>query len=214
LITLCFPDVYLCGFNLYLFRRKSLHTVGAREPMSFDLGVWYPDKRISNEEAGKLYERLCDSDTRGVVANPAVDRFYAELTAKHPEIDKVPEAKINDLDCSPWSCKLDHSPGHVILSCVWPKATDVHKTVQNLARKHGLAIYDPQSDVISYPDGSTGTKANRGALWILSFFGALFAAIFVYVGQISPSGSPVVFYYAFAGLCVLMAVACFRQTRR
>ncbi len=181
--------------------------------MSFDLGVWCPNKRINNKEARELYVRLCDSDASGVVPHPSVDAFYAELTAKLPEIDKVPAEKINDHDYSPWSCKLDHSPGHVIMSCVWPKATDVHKLVQDLARKHGLALYDPQSDVITYPDGSSGTKAARGALWILGFFGVLFAAIFVYVGQTSPSGTSLVFY-VFAGLCVLMAVACFRQARK
>jgi hypothetical protein len=50
------------------------------EVMSYDLGVWYPQKQIGNEEATELYVRLCDGDTRGIVANPAVDAFYAELT--------------------------------------------------------------------------------------------------------------------------------------
>jgi hypothetical protein len=181
--------------------------------MSFDLGVWYPQERFANKEAGELYVRLCHGHTSGVVPNPAVDEFYAELTAKHPEIDEIPEDKTADHDYCPWSCKIDRSPGHVIMSCVWPQATEVGRLVQNLARKHGLALYDPQSDVIIYPDGSTGTKANRGALWILGSFALLFAAIFVYVGQISPSGSSLVFY-VFAGLCGLMAVACFRRARR
>jgi hypothetical protein len=182
--------------------------------MSFDLGVWYPDKRIGNKEAGELYARLCDGDTGGVIPRPSVDAFYAELTAKHPEIDKVPKEKINDHDYSPWSCNLDRSPGHVIMSCVWSKATDVHKLVEDLVRKHGLALYDPQSDLITYPDGSTGTpRTSHGALWVLGSFGLLFAAIFVYVAQTAPAGSPMTFY-VFAGLCVLMAVTCFRQARK
>ena len=126
--------------------------------MSFDLGVWYPQKRLTDDEAGKLYVRLCESDTSGVTAHPAVDAFYAELTAKHPEIDTVPEDKIDDHDYCPWSCALDRSPGHVIMPCVWPKADYVHQLVQELARKHGLAVYDPQSNRITYPDGSSGTK--------------------------------------------------------
>jgi predicted nucleic acid-binding protein len=182
--------------------------------MSFDLGVWYPDKRITNEEAGKLYLHLCDGDASGVVPNPAVDAFYAELTAKHPEIDEVPKEKANDRDYSPWSCKLDRSPSHVIMCCVWPKATDVGQLVESLARKHGLALYDPQSDLITYPDGSTGTpKTSHGALWVSGSSGLLFAAIFVYVAQTAPAGSPMTFY-VFGGLCVLMAVACFRQARK
>ena len=124
--------------------------------MSVDLGVWYPHKRLTDDEAGELYVRLCESDTSGVTAHPAVEAFYAELTAKHPEIDTVPDEKAGDHDYCPWSCALDRSPGHVIMACVWPKADYVHQFVQELARKHGLAVYDPQSNRIIYPDGSSG----------------------------------------------------------
>ena len=188
--------------------------------MSFDLGVWYPQKRIRNEEATELYVRLCDGDTSGVVPNPAIDSFYSELTAKHPEVDTIPAGKIDDHDYCPWSCKLDYSPGHVIMSCVWSQATHVHQLVQGLARKHGLALYDPQSEEVIYPDGSKGADANtsrtffsRTSLWVLGVFALLFAAMFVYSGQDSTSRVPVIFY-VFAALCVLMAVACFRQAWR
>jgi hypothetical protein len=183
--------------------------------MSFDLGVWYPQKRIRNEEATELYVRLCDGDTSGVAAHPAIDAFYAELTARHPEIDTIPEGKIDDHDYCPWSCKLDYSPGHVIMSCVWSKATHVHQLVQGLARKQGLALYDPQREEVIYPDGSKGAKANTSgtSLWILGVFAVLFAAMFIYSGQISTSREPEVFY-VFAALCVLMAVVCFRRAWR
>lgn len=182
--------------------------------MSFDLGVWYPQNRISDEEARELYVRLCDSDTNGVVPHPAIDAFYAELTAKHPEIDTIPEEKIGDHDYCPWSCQLDHSPGHVVMSCVWPKATYVHKLAVTLARKHGLAVYDPQADEVTYPDGSTGSRAktgmSRSARLILGSFALLFAAIFVYSEQTAPSRAPLLIYLL-AGFCVLIAVACFSR---
>lgn len=178
--------------------------------MSFDLAVWYPEKRIGDDEARELYLRLCDSDTSGVVSHPTIDAFYAELTAKHPEIDAIPKERIGDHDYCPWSCKLDHSPGHVLMCCVWPKATYVHQLVQSLARKHGLAIYDPQTDRVTYSDGSTGKAGmSRGVRWTLGSFALLFAALFVYSEQIAPSRVPRLLY-VFAGLCVLMAVACFR----
>lgn len=182
--------------------------------MSCDLGVWYPQKRISNDEASELYARLCSGDTSGVAPHPSIDAFYAELTAKHPEIDTIASENTGDYDYCPWSCRLDHSPGHVIMSCVWSKASYVTGLVKNLARKHGLAIYDPQDDEVTYPDGSTGAKGpSRASLWIMGAFALLFAAIFVYIGQIEPSKAPPVFYI-FAGLCVLIAMACFRQARR
>jgi len=132
--------------------------------MSFDLGVWYPQKRIRNEEAAELYARLCDGDTSGVVAHPAVEAFYGELTAKHPEIDAIPERNMDEHNCCPWSCKLDYSPNHVVMSCVWSEAKHVHQLVQGLARKHGLALYNPQSDEVIYPDASTETTGmSRGS---------------------------------------------------
>lgn len=183
--------------------------------MSCDLGVWYPQKRISNQEATELYVCLCNGDLSGVVPHPAVDAFYAELTARHPEIDTIPEEKIDDHEYCPWSCRLDRSSGHVIISCVWSKATYVQQLVQGLARKHGLAMYDPQSEVVIYSDCPAAAKANSGrtSLSILGVFGVLFAAIFVYSGRIWTSIAPMIFY-VFAGLCVLMAIACFRQAWR
>jgi hypothetical protein len=183
--------------------------------MSFDLGVWYPQKRITNEEAAELYVGLRDGDMGGVVPHPAIDAFYAELTGKHPEIDTVPEEKIDDHDDCPWSCKLDRSSSHVIMSCVWPKATYVYELVRDLARNHGLALYDPQGEEVIYPDDSTGASAgaSRPSLWILGVFALLFAAVFVYTAQLSSSETNVVFY-VFAGLGVLMGLACFRQAWR
>ena len=93
--------------------------------MSFDLGVWYPQKRLTDEEAGALYGNLCESRIDGVTPHPAVDAFYAELTARYPEIDTIPEDRIDDHDYCPWSCAPDRSPGHVIMPCVWSQAENV-----------------------------------------------------------------------------------------
>jgi hypothetical protein len=183
--------------------------------MSFDLAVWYPQKRINDEEANGLYARLCENDTSGVVAHPAVDQFYAELIAAHPEIDTIPEERIGDFDYCPWSCRLDRSPGHVIMNCVFSKAVHVGELVEDLARKQGLAVYDPQSGKVTYPDGTTGEQPGGSAvaMWILGFFALAFSAIFVYSTQVTPSGHPII-SYIFAGLCTLMALACFRQALR
>jgi len=52
--------------------------------MSFDLGVWHTSKRLTDEQAGELYLALCESRSDGVTPHPAVDAFYAELTARYP----------------------------------------------------------------------------------------------------------------------------------
>jgi len=122
--------------------------------MSCDYALWYPDRRLTNAEAGALYHALCDSRTDGVVPNPAIAAFYAELTSIHPEIDTIPEEKVGDTDLCPWSIAFDRSPGHLIICCVWPKANYVGDLLGRLAKKHGLALYDPQSERITYPDDS------------------------------------------------------------
>jgi hypothetical protein len=120
--------------------------------MSFDLGVWHTPKRLTDEEAGLLYVALCELDNQGLPPHPAVDAFYAELTARYPEIDTVADDRIDDHDYCPWSCALDRSPGHVIMPCVWSQAENVERFVHQLARKHGLAVYDPQQGRVSYSD--------------------------------------------------------------
>jgi hypothetical protein len=129
--------------------------------MSFDLGVWYPHERLTNAAAGNLYGSLCEGTSESPKPHPAVDNFYHELTAKHPEIDDVPDDRIGDFEFSPWSCTFDRSPGHIIMSCVWPQADYVDALVKELARKHGLAVYDPQSERIFYPDDTNYVASNK-----------------------------------------------------
>ena len=120
--------------------------------MSYDMAVWNTSRRLTDAEAGTLYGQLCDSVVDGVTPHPAIEAFYSELTAKHPEIDDIPEERIDDTDYCPWSIAFDRSPGHLIMCCVWSKAEYVDGFVRQLARKHGLAVFDPQSGKIQYPD--------------------------------------------------------------
>jgi hypothetical protein len=112
--------------------------------MSFDLAVWHSPRNVTTEEAGQLYVTLCESDSQAVVSHPAMDAFYEELIARYPEIDTVPDDRIDDHDYCPWSCALDHGPGHVLMPCVWSQAENVNEFVHALAEKHGLVVYNPQ----------------------------------------------------------------------
>ena len=131
--------------------------------MSCDYAVWHTEARLTTAEAAQLYHALCEGNTSGVSPNPAVDAFYAEITALHPEIDDIQEEDIDDHDLSPWSIAFDRSPGHLVMCCIWPKADYVGDLVLRLARKHGLAMFDPQSELIVYPD--TPEKKPWWRLW-------------------------------------------------
>jgi hypothetical protein len=181
--------------------------------MSYDLGVWYPHKRFNDKEAGRLYTRLCEGDSSGVVAHPAIDDFYKELTALHPEIDTIPEERVGDFEHCPWSCALDRSPGHLIMACVWSKATYVHTLVEDLARKHGLAVYDPQSDRLTYPDNSSEPKSSAVFRWILCALALVAAVLFFYLSQTAES-TPRMALYLLGGLCVVAAAVLFKLNRK
>ena len=129
--------------------------------MSCDHAVWFPSRRLSDEAAGELYVRLCEGDASGLVANPAVDAFYEELTQLHPQIDDVAEERLDDKDHCPWSIAFDRSPAHLVMCCVWSKADYVSGLLRALARKHGLALYDPQSERVWYPDDAAEAPATK-----------------------------------------------------
>ena len=119
--------------------------------MSCDYAIWSTRERLDAAAAGRLYVALCDGETAGVEPSPAIDAFYAELTAMHPELDDVPEDVLDDVDLCPWSIAFDRSPGHLIVACVWSKADDVGELLLRLAQKHGLAFFDPQNERVVYP---------------------------------------------------------------
>jgi hypothetical protein len=122
--------------------------------MSCDFAVWHTEDILDAAAAAELYGRLCAGDTSGVVEHPGIVAFYEELTSKHPELDDVPADQLDNTDLCPWSIAHDRSEGHVQMSCVWSKADYVHELVMTLARKHGLAFFDPQSGEVHYSDAS------------------------------------------------------------
>ena len=131
--------------------------------MSCDFAVWSPEPRLSETEASAIYQELCEGLREGLAARlsacPELDAFYAELTAKHPEIDSIAEDQIDDHDLCPWSCALEHTDTHIIMNCVWSKAECVGTLVRELAARHRLAVFDPQTARIHYPNSVPKARA-------------------------------------------------------
>ena len=148
------------GLGLSKRAVASLIRAGVLSPRALAQAPW------TDEEARARYSRLCDAEVEGeVLEHPSVAAFYAELTAEHPEIDDIPEGRVDDTEYCPWSVAMDRSDGHVIMACVWSRAEYVGQLVRHLARKHGLAIFDPQQGRVSYPDSSDEPEppsANEG----------------------------------------------------
>ena len=133
--------------------------------MSFNLGVWYPDRQLSPEEAGARYKQLCEGDARDVTEHPAVGAFYDELVATHPEIDDIPDERVDDHEYCPWSITMDRSPGHIVMCCVWSRAEYVRTFVGELASKHGLVLYDPQEGTVTFPPVDAPAKRPWWKFW-------------------------------------------------
>jgi hypothetical protein len=119
--------------------------------MSYDLAVWYPNGLLSDQEALEQYYELCHGNFDRLKPLPFVEAFYQELSKIHPEIDDVPVERIGDFDFSPWSFENERSDRYVIMSCVWSHADYIYDLVLNLAKKHGLVMFDPQLTKIHYP---------------------------------------------------------------
>ena len=111
--------------------------------MGFDQGGWRSDNSLGRKEAGEIYVRLCGGSTVSSGNSPKVSAFYDEITRRYPEIDTLSE---DEVDGSPWACRLDRSGKHVLMAIVPSRAEELVEVVSVLARRYQLLCFNPQSD--------------------------------------------------------------------
>jgi hypothetical protein len=116
--------------------------------MSFRLTVWYSAEQLSKAAAMEIDSALCEDHIEVVPEHKAIDSFYLDLIERYPEIDSIPEDRIDDSDYCPWSEALTKTPRHVSMNCVFSQAQKVIRYVYKLTCKHGLVLFDPQSGAI------------------------------------------------------------------
>ena len=123
--------------------------------MSYDLGIWYSSYPLTDAEADERYSAfLANGNGNGPVAtDERLSRFVDELTSRFPQIDDVSE---DEIDACPWSVAFDLSSSHVCTPIMWARAEDVAPFVLELAERHGLVCYDPQSRKVHLPPGLQG----------------------------------------------------------
>jgi len=134
----------------------------SEDPMSFDLAVWHSDSPITNEEAANIYMRLSESQLVSEGQSSDIEAFYRDLIARWPEIDTVPEDRVNDVESCPWSRPLVKSGRHIIMSVGRSKADEVSSFVYELALKHGLVHFDPLEGRVDLP---AHLKPKRSRPW-------------------------------------------------
>jgi hypothetical protein len=64
--------------------------------MSCDYGAWYSETSVTKEEAAKIYIALCEEWPSLEGENASVRDFSNDLTKRWPEVDTIPEERIDD----------------------------------------------------------------------------------------------------------------------
>lgn len=136
--------------------------------MTFDLAVWEGDRPTTDAAASAIYEALMDRiETEfdaGVPATVRIQAFVDDLLARWPDIDQP------DSEDSPWadSPLIANAVGNAIyFAMVWTKADEAAAFVTQVALKHRLVCFDPQSETLLPPAGDHATEISRpgGRSW-------------------------------------------------
>ncbi|MET9261776.1 hypothetical protein [Amycolatopsis sp. NPDC004079] len=144
--------------------------------MSYDLGVWAGDADDPQARYVRLREGAGPADS-------SLDGFCRDLTAKYPELHEA-----SDPEESPWSAAIERSGDGAVLTMQHPRAAEVTRVVLDLARKHDLTVFNPQTAEVHRPnvldltmcDGSrvenpdaAGIKAALGRLSAKNWYAVL-----------------------------------------
>ena len=114
--------------------------------MSFDLAVWDADRPPSVQEAEARYERLRAGDDRTGNPSARVAAFLEECERRWPAAD--------DVDAGPWAAwplTDQRSPSGLVATIRSWAATEMFGEWADMAGRHGLVLYDPQSGVVKIP---------------------------------------------------------------
>jgi hypothetical protein len=71
-----------------------------------------------------------------------INAFLADIVALYPDIAE------ENMHESPWAAGLDYNDECLIATISWSRSDEVSNFLLSLAQKHGLAAYDPQSEVL------------------------------------------------------------------
>lgn len=118
--------------------------------MSFDLSVWYSPRPLTDAEAADRYTAFRENGnvTCRVETDERLARFVADVTSRYPQIDDVAD---DEIDACPWNVAFDISERHVTVPIMWAYVEEIAPFVMDLAERHGLVCYDPQSRRVHLP---------------------------------------------------------------
>lgn len=119
--------------------------------MSFDLAVWEGQRPESDRAAAAAYQLLVERLESGDTDAPPSPRITAYVEAL---LDRWPDLTEAGGEESPWADGplISNAFGAAIyFSMVWSRADEVSAFAAQLAERHGLVCYDPQSETLLPP---------------------------------------------------------------
>ncbi|RZQ51297.1 hypothetical protein C1E23_20260 [Pseudoalteromonas phenolica] len=111
--------------------------------MSHDLGFFSIKQGATTSEVREAYLSSCEGTSPSWPPSDALKSFISALETKYPCIDRLSD---DEIDESPWSCDFDKGDGHIIVSMVFSRASEVGNFVWGLLEQHELIVFDPQAD--------------------------------------------------------------------
>ena len=128
--------------------------------MSFDLIVFDAEDPLTPES---IQERFSDAEKRFAANDaelpqarpptPRLQAFLTDLEGRWPDLDS-PRASWKD---SPWASGSYVDDGSIVLSIQWPRAEEVARYVNELTERHGLQLFDPQTERVILPNRLGGS---------------------------------------------------------
>ena len=106
--------------------------------MTFDLGIWDADRPPEVKEAQRRYEQLSRGEDPAQVPSSGIDALLQECSTRWKGGDDAP-----------FSTKRTATG---LLVRIRPaEATALYAEWSQMAERHGLVLYDPQSGIVSIP---------------------------------------------------------------
>lgn len=112
------------------------------------LAVWWSRTPMSSTEATGFYRDLLDEKRVPLGEEAQVYAFYNELCTRYPENEMLSDEELED---SPWACTHERSGVHVIMAVNRERSAEVIPVVLELAQKHDLICFDPQTKNVFSP---------------------------------------------------------------
>jgi hypothetical protein len=137
------------------FRRQAAVTAGPsvvrNDVVSYTIGLLIEPASSDDATAFKQFNALADASAPNEQPHPTFVAVHAELTARFPCICDLPDDQIDDGVWSDGPLINNFGAGQAVIGFVFSHVETVLPFVIEVARKHGVTVFDWQTETIHRP---------------------------------------------------------------